>query len=103
MIKITLANGQIWIRSNRLVNNKYFSAPVSTKENGLVTKFKFNDRPAEGISANDGSRYADNRNLNSKISNKITEEEKSPEDSSKDFDYEDREKLKSDDSEFQVN
>jgi hypothetical protein len=26
-----------------VTNNKYFSAPVSTKENGLVTKFKFNN------------------------------------------------------------
>ena len=24
--------------------NKFFSAPVSTKENGLITKFKFNDK-----------------------------------------------------------
>lgn len=28
--------------------NKYFSAPVSTKENGLVTKFKFHDKESKG-------------------------------------------------------
>lgn len=30
-------------KSKKLKNNKYYSAPVSTKENGLVTKFKFNN------------------------------------------------------------
>lgn len=36
-------------KSSSYSQNKYFSAPVSTKENGLVTKFKFNDKQNKDI------------------------------------------------------
>jgi hypothetical protein len=45
--------------------NKYYSAPVSTKENGLVTKFKFHDKKQlqnskrDEIDRNDDSKYDD--------------------------------------------
>jgi len=35
---------KISVKKTKIINpDKYFSAPVSTKENGLVTKFKFKD------------------------------------------------------------
>jgi hypothetical protein len=45
--------------------NKYYSAPVSTKENGLVTRFKFHDKKQlqnskrDEIDRNDDSKYDD--------------------------------------------
>lgn len=45
--------------------NKYYSAPVSTKENGLVTKFKFHDKKQlqnskrDEVDRIDGSKYDD--------------------------------------------
>lgn len=36
-------------KSSNYAQNKYFSAPVSTKENGLVTKFKFNDKQVKDV------------------------------------------------------
>lgn len=50
-------------KDGKVKKNKYFSAPVSTKENGLVTKFKFHDKKndTQKLVAKDSTAKLDDR------------------------------------------
>ena len=72
-------------KGSKVSTNKYYSAPVSTKENGLVTKFKFQDRK-DKVKENKKlkvtnkkkiSSHSSHKDKSSKVSANVSEDEES--------------------------